>query len=208
MNKIKNTVCKLSDLTSGQIINLEAAMPESNYFNYDASEVVIGFHEYDAGTWYFDPKLKIVTYTEMMGLLGATMNNIKNVMCRSSKLQKWQRIHIVSLAPDDGFTDYIANERYIGFNAAGTFVAWCGNWFGRVVTYETMVSLLTEQATLSTEEQLKLLRQDVDKLMAVPSNTQTPEESFVKAYTTWANLPITRISLAQYMITQGWVNNS
>jgi hypothetical protein len=79
MREITNTVCRLRDLTQEQIATLTISMPSSEYWDWLLSETMIGFDiDGDSGTWYFDPKFKIVTYTEMMGLLGATMKFTKS----------------------------------------------------------------------------------------------------------------------------------
>jgi hypothetical protein len=74
MNNITNTMCRLSDLTQEQIDSLVIAMPTTPYFNFADSEVLIGFHDSDVGTWRSEHVMKIVTYTEMMQLLGNNMN--------------------------------------------------------------------------------------------------------------------------------------
>jgi hypothetical protein len=74
MNNITNTMCRLSDLTQEQIDSLVIAMPTTPYFNFADSEVSIGFHDSDVGTWRSEHGMKIVTYTEMMQLLGNNMN--------------------------------------------------------------------------------------------------------------------------------------
>jgi hypothetical protein len=71
-------MCKLSDLTQEQIDSLVIAMPTTPYFNFADSEVLIGFHDSDVGTWRSDHGMKIVTYTEMMQLLGKTMEFTKS----------------------------------------------------------------------------------------------------------------------------------
>jgi hypothetical protein len=67
-------MCRLADLTQEQIDSLVIAMPTTPYFNFADSEVLIGFHDSDVGTWRSEHGMKIVTYTEMMQLLGKDMN--------------------------------------------------------------------------------------------------------------------------------------
>jgi hypothetical protein len=76
MNNIKNTMCRLSDLTQEQIDSLVEAMPDSNYYQWGVVERLIGFHEDgNSGTWAGFGCPEIVTYTEMMQLLkGKDMN--------------------------------------------------------------------------------------------------------------------------------------
>jgi hypothetical protein len=79
MNDIKNTMCRLSDLTPVQIDSLVGAMPSSPFLSTLRRREgfsKIGFSGKDAGFWNgrvdFDT---IVTYTEMMQLLkGKDMN--------------------------------------------------------------------------------------------------------------------------------------
>jgi hypothetical protein len=71
---ITNTMCRLVDLTKVQIDNLVDAMPNSWFFDF-AGEEFIGVTPSESwGTWDArDYKPTIVTYTEMMQLLGKTM---------------------------------------------------------------------------------------------------------------------------------------
>ena len=68
---IRNTMCRLSDLTNEQIDNLVDAMPDSNYFDFYGNEPYIGVTvEGTWGTWVGGYNPSIRTYTEMMQLLG------------------------------------------------------------------------------------------------------------------------------------------
>jgi hypothetical protein len=78
MNNIKNTMCRLADLTQEQIDSLVIAMPSSPFLSTLRRREgfsKIGFSGTDAGFWNgrvgFDT---ILTYTEMMQLLGKDMN--------------------------------------------------------------------------------------------------------------------------------------
>jgi hypothetical protein len=76
---IKNTMCRLSNLTQEQIDNLVYAMPESDYFDFSINEPFIGFNaNKNSGTFLQEANPKIVTYTEMMQLLGKTMEFTKS----------------------------------------------------------------------------------------------------------------------------------
>jgi hypothetical protein len=77
---IKNMMCRLSDLTQEQKHNLVNAMPKSNLFEFKNSESFIGVSESGRwGTWDFlYNKPAIITYTEMMQLLGKTMQFTKS----------------------------------------------------------------------------------------------------------------------------------
>ena len=75
---IKNTMCRLSDLTNDQINKLVNTMPENDNFEFDYDECFIGFTIFgNAGTWNNRDNAKIVTYTEMMKLLGVPDMNKK-----------------------------------------------------------------------------------------------------------------------------------
>jgi hypothetical protein len=63
----------MRDLTQKQIDDLVDAMPKSRFFNFWEEECLIGFHGDIAGTWTFEENFKIVTYKEIMKLLGKEM---------------------------------------------------------------------------------------------------------------------------------------
>ena len=73
--KITNIYCLLSDLTQAQIDMLVKLMPESSWLDFNPCEiweVVIGFTENGkAGTFIQRADDKIITYKEMLVLLGA-----------------------------------------------------------------------------------------------------------------------------------------
>jgi hypothetical protein len=76
---ITNTMCRLSELTERQKQSLVYAMPESDYFDFSINEPFIGFNENkNSGTFLQEANPKIVTYTEMMQLLGKTMQFTKS----------------------------------------------------------------------------------------------------------------------------------
>jgi hypothetical protein len=69
---IRNKYCRLSELTQGQIAKLKRLMPNSNYFDFNQNETLIGFSESGtAGTFREDAIDEIITYKEMLSLLGA-----------------------------------------------------------------------------------------------------------------------------------------
>ncbi len=71
---IKNTVCRLSELTQGQVNSLNKAISESDYCQWEIDDCLIGFCcDVDTSTWEGPGNPTIVTYTEMMQLLGKTM---------------------------------------------------------------------------------------------------------------------------------------
>jgi hypothetical protein len=75
MNNIKGTFCMLEDLTQEQLASLIDAMPSGQY-EFFISENAIGASERgNWGTWDIVALNRtIVTYTEMMQLLGKDMN--------------------------------------------------------------------------------------------------------------------------------------
>jgi FtsZ-binding cell division protein ZapB len=76
---ITNTMCRLSELSQWEIDSLVDNMPISDYFNFYSEELFIGFwSDGRVGTWPADAAQKIVTYTEMMQLLGKTMQFTKS----------------------------------------------------------------------------------------------------------------------------------
>jgi hypothetical protein len=74
MNNIKNTMCVISNLTTEQIDILREEMP-SGQFDFRHDEPYIGVTTSgNWGTWVGFDYPAIVTYTEMMQLLGKDMN--------------------------------------------------------------------------------------------------------------------------------------
>ena len=72
---IKNTMCRLADLTQEQIDSLVDAMPESVYLERSWQPAdALGFDKKgNSGFWILLLDSTIVTYTEMMQLLGVDM---------------------------------------------------------------------------------------------------------------------------------------
>jgi hypothetical protein len=71
---IKNTMCRLSELTSEQIDILRNAMPKGQYDFFTTENVIGATSTGKWGTWDVRGlKRNIITYTEMMKLLGKTM---------------------------------------------------------------------------------------------------------------------------------------
>jgi hypothetical protein len=69
---IKNKYCLLSELTQTQIDKLVGLAPYADYFDFNKSEVLIGFSPHgNAGTWRRGLTDEIITYKEMLSLLGA-----------------------------------------------------------------------------------------------------------------------------------------
>ena len=88
MNNIKNTMCRLSDLTQEQIDSLVEAMPDSDCFDFYGDEPYVGVNVGgDWGTWTGGPAPSIVTYTEMMQLLGKKDMNKQTAQEQMTALQ-------------------------------------------------------------------------------------------------------------------------
>tara|TARA_R110000772_G_scaffold109646_2_gene212932 strand:+ start:169 stop:729 length:561 start_codon:yes stop_codon:yes gene_type:complete len=76
---IRSTKCRLNQLSKKQIDTLIEAMPKDGLFDFGQGEGLIGFSSSGrSGTWIVDGREKIVTYTEMMQLLGKTMEFTKS----------------------------------------------------------------------------------------------------------------------------------
>jgi hypothetical protein len=75
MNNIKNTMCRLSDLTQEQIDSLLKVMPDGKFcFSFVHPYIGVSREGKRWGTWERKTNPTIVTYTEMMQLLGKDMN--------------------------------------------------------------------------------------------------------------------------------------
>jgi hypothetical protein len=68
---IKNKYCLLSELTQTQIDKLVELMPDKySYFDFRRDEELIGLYEGEGGTWPHHTDDEIITYKEMLSLLG------------------------------------------------------------------------------------------------------------------------------------------
>jgi hypothetical protein len=75
VNNIKNTMCRLSDLTQVQIDSLLKVMPDGKFcFSFVHPYIGVSREGKRWGTWERKTNPTIVTYTEMMQLLGKDMN--------------------------------------------------------------------------------------------------------------------------------------
>jgi hypothetical protein len=69
---IKNKYCRLSSLNQDQIDKLVELMPDDNYFDFHTNDFLIGFSRSGkAGTWRGWGGDEIITYKDMLSLLGA-----------------------------------------------------------------------------------------------------------------------------------------
>jgi hypothetical protein len=77
---IKNTMCKISDLTTEQKVSLVAEMPDDGFTDFRAGEYYIGVTKAGHwGTWAKGHHPTIKTYSEMMQLLtGKTVQFTKS----------------------------------------------------------------------------------------------------------------------------------
>jgi hypothetical protein len=71
---IKNKYCLIIELTTYQLNKLTDLMPESNLFDNYSSDTIIGFRcDGMAGTFGYSSGDPLISYTEMMQLLGKTV---------------------------------------------------------------------------------------------------------------------------------------
>jgi hypothetical protein len=71
---IKNKYCLIIELTTEQLNNLTDLMPTSDFFDYFSTDTIIGFRcDGTAGTFGYDSEDQLISYTEMMQLLGKAM---------------------------------------------------------------------------------------------------------------------------------------
>jgi hypothetical protein len=114
---ITNTMCRISDLTPVQKHNLIAAIPKSKFFDWGSQEGLIGFDtDGDSGTWVGRNNTKIVTYTEMMQLLGKTMKEFTK-----SDLIKLAQTETVFVKQRDGMYMLVLRDRAVGDIAFSLF---------------------------------------------------------------------------------------
>ena len=89
---IKNTMCRLRDLTQEQINNLVDAMPNSWFFDFTGEEFIGVTPAKSWGTWDArDYKPTIVTYIEMMQLLGKTMKEFTKSDLKTGMFVKYRK---------------------------------------------------------------------------------------------------------------------
>jgi hypothetical protein len=77
--KIISTKCRLNQLSKKQIDSLIEAMPKHGLFDFGQGEGLIGFSSLGrSGTWVGNSGDSLISYTEMMQLLGKTMQFTKS----------------------------------------------------------------------------------------------------------------------------------
>jgi hypothetical protein len=111
---ITNTMCRLSELTQEQIDSLVDAMPEFCFIKSrggmpDISK--IGFSRNNAGFWYGTDSTKIISYTEMMQLLGKTVEFTKSDLI---KLAQSETVFVKQRDDNYGLAlkDYAASSKH------------------------------------------------------------------------------------------------
>ena len=76
---IRSTKCRLNQLSKKQIDSLIEAMPKDGLFDFGQGEGLIGFSSLGrSGTWVGNSGDSLISYTEMMQLLGKTMEFTKS----------------------------------------------------------------------------------------------------------------------------------
>jgi hypothetical protein len=114
---ITNTMCRLSDLTKEKIDSLVDAMPESRAFEFGDDDFIGVTEAKTWGTWgerFHTPT--IVTYTEMMQLLGKTMKEFTK-----SDLIKLAQTETVFVKQREGMYMLVLRDRAVGDIAFSLF---------------------------------------------------------------------------------------
>jgi hypothetical protein len=107
---IINTMCRISDLTQEQIDSLVDAMPDDGFSDIVSSESFVGYSPSgNAGLWneFINARTKIVTYTEMMQLLGKTMKEFTKSDLKTG-------VHFVN--DRDGVLHAVCRNTFCGLN--------------------------------------------------------------------------------------------
>jgi hypothetical protein len=120
---IKNAICRLSELTSEQIDSLRNAMPKGKY-DFFPTENMIGATPSGAwGTWDVAAKNRnIISYTEMMQLLGKTMKEFTKSDLKTGMVVRYRdgeyRIFIDKVLMGIGGFNVLSlyNDSLIGIN--------------------------------------------------------------------------------------------
>ena len=88
---IKSTKCILTELSKKQIDTLIEAMPKDGLFDFGHAEGLIGFSGSGrSGTWIVDGNETIISYTEMMQLLGKTMKEFTKSDLKTGMFVKYR----------------------------------------------------------------------------------------------------------------------
>jgi hypothetical protein len=85
---ITNKYCLIIELTTYQLDKLSDLMPESDLFDHFSTDTIIGFrHDGKAGTFGYSSEDQLISYTEMMQLLGKTMGFTKSDLLELAKTE-------------------------------------------------------------------------------------------------------------------------
>jgi hypothetical protein len=122
---IKNTMCRLSELTSEQIDILRNAMPKGQYDFFTTENVIGATSTGKWGTWDIRGlERKTVTYTEMMQLLGKTMKEFTKSDLKTGMVVRYRdgeyRILIDKVLTGIGGFNVLSlyNDSLLGVNAS------------------------------------------------------------------------------------------
>jgi hypothetical protein len=129
---IKNAICRLSELTSEQIDSLRNAMPKGQYDFFPAENMIGATPSGAWGTWVVAAKNQnIISYTEMMQLLGKTMKEFTKSDLKAG-------VHFVK-------------------DRAGTFAAVCRNVFCGEVGFVKLSSFNDELVNVEGNSELDII---------------------------------------------------
>jgi hypothetical protein len=124
---IKNTMCKISGLTTEQKVNLVAEMPDHGFNDFRADEIYIGVTKAGSwGTWEQGCHTpKIVTYSEMMQLLtGKTVQFTKSDLKKGMFVRQRDGVYKVVfdniICGEDGFTDLSSLKENLTYSNSAT----------------------------------------------------------------------------------------
>jgi hypothetical protein len=107
---IKNAMCSLKELTSEQIDILRNAMPKGKYDFFQTENMIGATPSGSWGTWHVaSEKRNIISYTEMMQLLGKTMKEFTK-----SDLIKLQKTKTLVVKVRMGQHKLVTKEGLIG----------------------------------------------------------------------------------------------
>ena len=114
---IKNKYCLIIDLTKYQLDKLTDLMPESGLFDNFGTDTIIGFRcDGIAGTFGYDSGDTLISYTEMMQLLGKTMKEFTK-----SDLIKLAQTETVFVKQREGMYMLVLRDRAVGDIAFSLF---------------------------------------------------------------------------------------
>jgi hypothetical protein len=114
---ITNKYCLIIKLTTEQLNNLIDLMPTSDLLDFFSTDTVIGFRcDGRAGTFGYDSGDTLISYTEMMQLLGKTMKEFTK-----SDLIKLAQTETVFVKQREGMYMLVLRDRAVGDIAFSLF---------------------------------------------------------------------------------------